>query len=144
MSVADELKKLNELKEAGILTDEEYATQKALLLGGAPSSGGAAEAALQPPTQTARIPKAPSFATTDADRTTPADRRPWRQVRGTGIYSFLIVLAWLWGVVGGIGGGIYALEGDPVVGLIILASSAIGAAIQIKILGDLKWLIDRA
>ena len=38
MSIADELKKLAELKEAGILTDEEFATQKATLLGGSNSS----------------------------------------------------------------------------------------------------------
>lgn len=33
VSIADELKKLGELKEAGLLTDEEFAAQKAKLLG---------------------------------------------------------------------------------------------------------------
>ncbi len=43
MSLADEIKKLEELRQQGLLSDEEFASQKARLLGATSSTTGANE-----------------------------------------------------------------------------------------------------
>ena len=63
-------------------------------------------------------------------------------MRGTGIYSFFIVVAWL-GILAGLANGVFfATEGgNPLMGLGIVVAIGIGGAIQLKVLGDLKWLV---
>ena len=86
MSIADELTKLADLHEKGLLTAEEFATQKAGLLGStAPAAAGAAAAAAARPQ--------PMMATVDPEKERKAKTLVmWSHVLGWGgiLFMFLV------------------------------------------------------
>jgi hypothetical protein len=54
MALADELRKLQDLRDAGTLSDAEFAQAKAAVLANPPSASGAAPPAPRPVTRSAR------------------------------------------------------------------------------------------
>lgn len=87
MSNADELSKLSELHQRGVLSDEEFAQAKARVLGGIGSAGSGNSSAPSP---------APNAAATDLHSLRRSRSDAWIGGVCGGVASFTGVPSWVW------------------------------------------------